>query len=155
MTRQRLLVVLLCAALAATTYWLATRTEWVDIEVPMPARGEARTNQSYAAQRFVEALGAHASRDLELLAPSPASGILLSGWTWDLSPARRMALERWVESGGRLIIDSSVRTNGEFRRWSGIGFDYRQSTDDDRSKEPPCRGYDEEPPAADAVAANQ
>ena len=73
MTRQRLLVVLLCAALAATTYWLATRTEWVDIEVPMPARGEARTNQSYAAQRFVEALGAHASRDLELLAPSPAS----------------------------------------------------------------------------------
>jgi hypothetical protein len=155
MTRQRILMVVLFAALAATAYWVATRTEWVDIEVPMPARGEARTNQSYAAQRFVEGLGAHATRDLELAVPPPASVIVLSAWTWDLSPARRAALERWVESGGRLVIDSSVRTNAEFRRWSGIGFDYRESRDDDRSKEPPCWGYDEEPPAPDAVAANQ
>jgi hypothetical protein len=148
MTRQRILVVLLLAALAGTAYWVATKTEWVDIEVPMPARGEARTNPTYAAQRFVEALGARATRDLVLAVPPPTSVIVLSAWTWDLSPAQRGALERWVEAGGRLVIDSSVTTNAEFRRWSGIGYDYRESEDDDKDdrskKDQPCRAYGEE-----------
>jgi len=156
MMRRTMLVVLAIASLAGIGYWVSTRTEWVDIEVPMPARGEARTNQTYAAQRFVEALGAHATRDLVLAAPSPASIIMLSAWTWDLSPARREALERWVESGGRLVVDSSVRTNTEFRRWSGIGFDFRESDDEGRSRrDQPCRQYDEQQVDTDAPAAER
>ncbi len=155
MTRRTLLVVLLVAVCAGIGYWVATRTEWVDIEVPLPARGEARTNQTYAAQRFVEALGAHATRDLELAVPPPTSVIVLSAWTWDLSPARRGALERWVESGGRLVLDSSVRTNAEFRRWSGIGYGYRESDDDRSTRAQPCSRYDEEPAVHDAAAANE
>ena len=156
MTRQRMLVALLLAALAGAAYWVATKTEWVDIEVPMPARGEARTNPTYAAQRFVEALGAGATRDLVLTPPPPTSVIVLSAWTWDLSPARRDALERWVETGGRLVLDSSVTTNAEFRRWSGIGFNYRRSDDDEKDdgskKGQPCRSYAEETAEHAAIA---
>ena len=155
MTRRAMLVLLVIAVCAAVGYWVATRTEWVDIEVPMPARGEARTNQTYAAQRFVEALGARATRDLELPAPPPTSVIVLSAWTWDLSPARRGSLERWVESGGRLVLDSSVRTNAEFRKWSGIGYDYRESDDDRTKRDQPCSRYDEEPAVRDGAAANE
>ena len=156
MTRRTMLVVLAIASLAGIGYWVSTRTEWVDIDVPMPTRGEARTNQTYAAQRFVEALGAHATRDLVLTAPSPASIIMLSAWTWDLSPARREALERWVESGGRLVVDSSVRTNTEFRRWSGIGFDFHESDDEGRSRrDQPCRQYDEQQVDTEAPAAER
>ena len=38
-------------AVALFAYWLASHTDWVDTKVPMPLRGEARTNPSYAAQR--------------------------------------------------------------------------------------------------------
>ena len=146
MTRRMTLTLVLSAALAATVYWVATHTYWADVDMPMPARGEARTNPMYAAQRFVEALGAHASRDLVLVVPPPTSVVVLSAWTWDLSPARRDALERWVESGGRLVVDSSVATNTEFRRWSGFGYDYRDSRRDDRPvQDDDCSQYDEEP----------
>ena len=146
MTRRMTLALVLSAALAATVYWVATHTYWADVDMPMPARGEARTNPTYAAQRFVEALGAHATRDLVLVAPPPTSVVVLSAWTWDLSPARRDALERWVESGGRLVVDSSVATNAEFRRWSGFGYDYRDSRRDDRrTQDDDCSRYDEEP----------
>jgi hypothetical protein len=153
MTRRRTTIALVVAVTAALGYWVATHTYWADIEVPMPARGEARTNPTYAAQRFVEALGAHATRDVVLAVPPPTSVIVLSAWTWSLSQARRDALERWVESGGRLVIDSSVTTNDEFERWSGIGYDFREPAERDDSKpKQPCWRYQEEPREHDAVA---
>jgi len=147
-TRRRMLMGLLVAGLAGTGYWVATQTEWVDVDIPMPARGEARTNRMYAAQRFVEALGAHATRDLVLAVPPPSSVIVLSAWTWDLSAQRRDALERWVESGGRLVIDKSVTISDEFKRWSGIGYQYRRANDDDRDdsqESKTCLRYHEDP----------
>src|SRR6185436_19803383 len=147
-TRRRMLIALLVAGLAGTGYWVATQTEWVDVDIPMPVRGEARTNRMYAAQRFVEALGAHATRDLVLAVPPPSSVIVLSAWTWDLSAQRRDALERWVESGGRLVIDKSVTISDEFKRWSGIGYQYRRANDDDRDdsqESKTCLRYHEDP----------
>ena len=155
MTRRRMLMGLLVAGLAGTGYWVATQTEWVDVDIPMPVRGEARTNRMYAAQRFVEALGAHATRDLVLAVPPPSSVIVLSAWTWDLSAQRRDALERWVESGGRLVIDKSVTISDEFKRWSGIGYQYRRANDDDRDESreiATCLRYDEDPRDSAATA---
>jgi hypothetical protein len=135
------------AAVALFAYWLASHTEWVDTRVPMPLRGEARTNPSYAAQRFVEALGAHATRDRMLTIPPPDAVIVLSVWNWDLSKPRRESLERWVESGGRLVVDDTLIGNDqEFERWSRIG--WRIHVDKEappgKSADDPCRRFDEE-----------
>jgi hypothetical protein len=131
---------LACAALAALFYWIATNTYWQDVEVPMPLRGEARTNPTYAAQKLVEKLGGRATRDQILAVPPSTSVIVLSRWTWDLSAVRRDAIERWVESGGRLVVDTTVNTGDEFKRWTGIGYRFR--TSDDNSEVQACRTFE-------------
>jgi hypothetical protein len=93
----------------------------------MPPTGEALTNPFYAVQRFAEALGARTAWDRVLATPpSTDSVIVLSTWHWDLIAGRREALERWVESGGRLVVDRTL-TGGEdeFEHWSGVGREYR------------------------------
>jgi len=142
--------VIWCVAItgvALVAYWLASHTEWVDAKVPMPLRGEARTNPSYAAQRLVDALGAHATRDRMLTIPPPDAVIVLSAWNWDLSKRRRESLERWVESGGRLVVDDTLfGDDDEFERWSRIGWRIHADRDDPPNKtgEDPCRRFDEE-----------
>ena len=61
--RYVLLVLVGLVAVAGVVYLAATRTYWADAKVPLPPKGEALTNPFYAAQRFVDALGARASRD--------------------------------------------------------------------------------------------
>ena len=69
--------------------------------VPMPPTGEAAENP-YAAGRFAEA-GRTRTRDASAV-PDRDAVIVLSAWHWDLTETRRYALERWVESGGRLVV---------------------------------------------------
>lgn len=155
--RKAAAIAVVLVVLAGLGYWVSTKTYWDDIEVPLPPRGEARTNPTYAAQRFIEALGARATRDRILAVPPPSSVIVLSSWNWDLSATRRQSLERWVESGGRLVIDSSVTWHDEFESWSGIGYAYRETGDhaDTGNTRDPCRRYrerrDSEAAAVDAV----
>jgi len=106
--------------LAWLVYWIASNTYWADTTLPLPLRGEAATNPSYAAQRFVEALGGRATRDRTFTQPPADAVIVLSTWNWNLSDRRRQALEQWVESGGRLVVDSTVVGGDEFVRWSGV-----------------------------------
>jgi hypothetical protein len=139
-------VALVVLALVWLASWVSTNTYWADIDVPMPLRGEARTNPTYAAQRFVEALGARATRNRTLVVPPPSSVIVLSSWNWELSATRRDALERWVESGGRLVIDRSVTWREDFESWSGISYEFNKTAlkaDEDKQPEP-CRRYREE-----------
>lgn len=133
--------VLLLGAIA----WVASNTSWTDTEVPLPMKGEALTNSSYAVQRFADALGARTTRDRVLSIPPANSVIVLSAWHWSLSDGRREALEHWVEAGGRLVVDTSV-TGGEaeFERWSGIGFDDPEDDEDEDSEQPRCRPLREE-----------
>jgi hypothetical protein len=100
---------------------VARNTEWVDVQIPMPPKGEALTNPMYAAQRFAEALGARTTRDQVFAVPARDAVIVLSDWHWSLVRARRDALKHWVESGGRLVVDSQlVTTDEDFEQWSGI-----------------------------------
>jgi hypothetical protein len=117
--------------LSAVLYWFANNTHWADLTIPSPPKGEALTNPFYAAQRLSEALGARASRDQRLTVPAPGAVIVLSAWNWNLSPRRRQALERWVESGGRLVVDASLVGGEEFERWSGIVREYRDLDDNE------------------------
>ncbi len=120
---RRALIVVLCVGvpLAVLISWIASNTSWADTKIPMPPKGEALVNPFYAVQRFAEALGARTAWDRELRLPSTDSVIVLSAWHWTLSRGRQHALERWVESGGRLVVDRMlVDGEGEFERWSGI-----------------------------------
>ena len=109
------------AALAALVAWVASNTYWEDVKVPMPLKGEARTNPFYVPQRFAEALGARTVWVSGSTIPPTDSVIVLSMWHWTLSASRRQALERWVESGGRLVVDETLAGDPEdFERWSGI-----------------------------------
>jgi hypothetical protein len=103
-------------------FWIARNTYWEEVEVPMPAKGEARTNSLYAAERLVTQLGAtaHPQRNLGELPDSKAI-IYLSYWNWDLIPSRRERLEEWVEKGGRLVADRSlIGGDRALEQWSGI-----------------------------------
>lgn len=154
MTRRTLLwSAALGLPLAALVYWIASNTYWADTAVPMPLRGEAATNPTYGAQRLVEALGGRAVRDRTFTAPPRNAIVVLSTWNWNLSARRRQELERWVESGGRLVVDASVVGGPEFVRWSRIGvFERRERNELDPRERGPCFRFSETPSAGRARA---
>jgi hypothetical protein len=113
------IVVAFFAALLIT--WIVTSTEWGEVEIPAPLRGEAATNPFYAAQRLVEALGGTSERREALGSLGTDAVVVLSAWSWDIDAARRAEIERWVEAGGRLVVDAGLLTGSDaFERWSGI-----------------------------------
>jgi hypothetical protein len=130
-TRSRVLWSVVAVVLVVIGLWIARNTSWDDVSIPVPPQGEARTNPFYAVQHFASALGARSIRDRTFVVP-PADGVLvLSGWHWSLARNRRQAIERWVESGGRLVVDSLlVTTNRDFESWSGLD---RKYIDDQRT----------------------
>jgi hypothetical protein len=136
--------------LVVLVLWIVRHTEWVDTKVPMPLKGAAAVNPFYAAQRFVEALGARPVRDRVFTPPPAESVIVLSAWHWNLSRSRREALELWVESGGRLVVDWTVAGGGEeFERWSGIVHRHRRldeqpSGSADSAQDEDCRDFQEQ-----------
>jgi hypothetical protein len=134
------------AVVSLLVYWVSANTEWIDAAIPLPPRGEAAVNPFYAAQRFAEALGARTAWDRQLAVPSTDAVIVVSAWHWDLTERRRYSLERWVESGGRLVVTGRLAGGeAEFERWSGISRMSRRG----RAKNAvtprlaPCRELDE------------
>jgi hypothetical protein len=120
--RSHIIVLLVGLALVLATGMLVKSVSWKEITVPIPLQGEAATNSYYAAQRLVRELGARAERRYSLAGlPSTDAIILLSNWNWGVIEQRRMQLQRWVESGGRLVIDNSL-VGGEqvLKEWSGL-----------------------------------
>ena len=101
--------------------WIARNTYWDDFKVPMPPKGEALINPFYATQRFAQTLGARTSWNRSLVVPPPDAVIVLSGWHWSVARGRRVALQQWVESGGRLVVDDNlIDPEREFEDWSGV-----------------------------------
>jgi hypothetical protein len=114
------------ATAIAFSVWIANNTHWVDVTLPTPLKGEALRNPFYAVQKFADRLGAQTSWRREMALP-PADGVLvLSAWNWGVAVKRRQQVEQWVQSGGRLVVDSTL-AGGEdaFEDWSGIVHDYR------------------------------
>jgi hypothetical protein len=121
MRRPSALSIILVSSVVVVAAWIVRNTEWGPVEIPTPLRGEAATNPFYAAQKLVETLGATSERR-EALGDTPADAVIvLSTWSWDIDDARRAELERWVESGGRLVADAALITGSDaFERWTGI-----------------------------------
>jgi hypothetical protein len=107
-----------CIALFA---WIAANTYWADEQVQGIPRGEAVINPYYAAEQLFRRLDASASDATALDAlPPTGSVLLLSRWNWDFYQARRQAIRRWVEAGGRLVTDRTLGESADFAAWSGI-----------------------------------
>jgi hypothetical protein len=145
MTRARIIWSAVVVLLAAVGVWVASHTYWADTKVPMPPKGEALTNPMYAAQRLAAALGARTTRDRVFTVPELDAVVVLSGWHWSLVRTRREALEHWVESGGRLVVDSLLVSSGDdFERWSGVDWKYK-ADDEWKLNGERCRAFREEP----------
>lgn len=128
MSRDWIIGLIVAAALAAFGYWVAINTEWRDETNPLPLKGEARTNPFYAAAKIVDALGATAVTPSDFDTVPPAGAVLvLSSEHWNLFPARRAALRRWVEDGGRLVLpENLVDDDDELGPWIGVRSRYHE-----------------------------
>lgn len=121
MSRGLVFRVILLALFVLLVIWVARNTYWDKTTIPSPLRNEAAKNPFYGAQHLVERLGAKSSWDRFLRDMSPNAALVVSSWHWTLTEGRRVRMERWVEAGGRLVLDRTlVGGREEFERWSGI-----------------------------------
>jgi hypothetical protein len=119
--RQTVVLVLIALFLLLVALVVAINTEWGEVKIPAPLRGEAATNPFYAAQRLVETLGATTERRESLGDTASGAVVVLSTWGWDIDQARRAEFERWVEAGGRLVVDAALISGSDaFEEWTGI-----------------------------------
>lgn len=139
MNRDRVVNVVVLAAIALVIGWIAVNTEWTEVSVPTPLKGEAARNPFYATQRLAETLGARTEwrQNLGRL-PAPDAVIVLWAWNWSLIKNRRESLERWVQAGGRLVIDRSlIGGEAELERWAGIALHFPEDEDEESPTTPP------------------
>jgi hypothetical protein len=156
--KRAAIVTVVVVAVALFVVWIARNTRWEETTLRLPPRGEALTNPFYATQRFAMALGATTGYDRTFVAPSPDAVVVLSSWHWTLDPQRQRAIERWVESGGRLVIDASiVGGESEFERWSGLKRATHMGSTrrgmDSRPPDPCIPVQEEQPPASARMPA--
>ena len=125
LTRDGLLRILVLAALLALGVWIARNTYWEEISVPSQPRGEAATNPYYGVEHLAARVGLRTRTVASLGALPRRDGVLLLDTLnlRSLPPSAIPALERWVDSGGRLILAGHVlAASAELRRWTGIKF---------------------------------
>ena len=162
MKSRVLLYVFAIVVIVAFVAWIARNTYWDDVNVAMPMRGEAVSNPFYSVQRLAESLGARTEWRKALgESPSTAAIMVLDRWNWSLLPRRREQIERWVEAGGRLVVDASFATgDGRFQEWSGLSreaaFDKRRRAaandgDGDEPTEDEAQGQEGEVEADDVM----
>lgn len=137
MKRSRFIVAGVLSAVVVLIGWISQRIYWEDVSVSAPLRGEARVNPFYSAQRLVEELGGRSERRRSLETPPPTDAVIvLTHWHWSVIDARREQLERWVEAGGRLVMNGALLGGEEqFAAWIGVSREGRRpdepTTDDE------------------------
>ncbi len=122
MTRDRGVTLLILALVAGLCTWIAFNTYWTRVTLWSPLRGEAATNPYYSVERSVHALGIRTQRIHSLRQLPAASDVLLaSDLHGDVTRTPFDSLQRWVESGGRLVVTSNVVwSTPALQSWSGI-----------------------------------
>jgi hypothetical protein len=135
--KTRIVPIVLFVGLIAFFAWIGSNLERVERTVPVGLKGEAATNPFYAAIKLSEALDASAQWEHVLSERPTDSVILLSSWNWTLSRDRRQRLERWVDAGGRLVVDDTIIGDVDlFEKWSGVGESYDDEDSDEARKRP-------------------
>jgi hypothetical protein len=121
MTRELGLKLLLALAVLGVGVWVAANTEWTEVEVPTPPRGEAATDPLYAMKQLLKRLGATAvaPSNFERM-PPPGATLVLTSTHWSMFPGRAEPLRRWVENGGHLVIDDLMLADDKLFSWIPI-----------------------------------
>jgi len=115
----------------ALAFWIGRSIEWVDVTIPLPAKGEAARDEFHAAKQIARRLGATVTtvHSFDQL-PPPGATLVLASQHWAMFPGREAALQRWVRDGGRLVVlQSAWSAEGKSPPWVPI-----------RSSRPPRRG---------------
>ena len=121
LNRDWLLRGLLVALVLGAVAWLASCTEWVEVEVPVPPRGETAKNDLYVTQQLVRRLGATVATPTSLAElPPPQATLLLNSWYWDLFPERAQRLKAWIEGGGHLVMYAGDVNHRQLKPWLPI-----------------------------------
>lgn len=140
MKHRVILAIFALTGIGLLVAYIVHNTEWNETFVPTPLSGEAAKNPFYAAQKFAEALGATTEWRRTLGTLPDDAVLVLSNWHWDVLENRRESLERWVDTGGRLVVDGTlIDGNYEFASWSGIERQ-RSDEEDPGSSRAPIRG---------------
>jgi len=110
------------AALLALVVWIARNSYWEEVQLPQLPQGEAAVNPFYSAARLAALLGAKPRWQRVLASTPPSDGVLVvSQWNWGLFPTRRARVQRWVASGGRLVVDRTlIGGQKALQEWAGI-----------------------------------
>ena len=104
--KRKHVALLFVIGLAFLAVWVARNTYWDEVDFPTPPqRGSGEKSLLRHAALCRAAGGAHGVGSRADAFRRPSSVIVLSSWNWNVNQTRRAALERWVESGGRLVID--------------------------------------------------
>lgn len=112
---------LLALAIAGVIAWVANNTYWEEVDTRGQLQGEALTNPFYGAQRLAKLLGASTEMRHDTLRMPPPQGLIVLGkWNWSLMDTSRERLERWVSSGGRLVVSRTLLDDSDFDSWVGI-----------------------------------
>ena len=155
MTRDSLIRIIVAGLAVAAAAWIATSTEWVEVEVKTPPRGEAATNPHYALELLVRQLGARLDKRSNLDAMPPAGArLVLTSFHWALFPERAQRLREWVQAGGHLIVPAGLVDEPELN-WVGLELDEREPPKESGSARRPRqeRGCREVAPPADPAPA--
>jgi hypothetical protein len=130
LTRDTALKALVALLLVAAAAWIASNTEWVDIEEPVTPHGEAARDPLYAVKQLVRRLGANvvAPPNFERL-PPPGATLVLSSQHWNMFAGRDRPLRHWVESGGHLVIDDLMLADDKLFNWIPIRHVTRPAAD--------------------------
>lgn len=103
--RNQIIIALFSLLLVGVgTYWFLQNYEKREVSEYMGLKGEARTNNLFAARLFLKRMGIPAERhDVLAKLPSHRSTIILNTQRYTLSQQRIDQLLAWVEQGGHLI----------------------------------------------------
>lgn len=113
---------LILIVLVGLVFWIAQNTYWEEVPIPQPLQGEAASNPFYTASRLSSELATRPHWQRVFAATPPQDAVLVaSEWNWGLFPTRRERLQRWVASGGRLVVDRSLIGGvKELQEWAGV-----------------------------------
>jgi hypothetical protein len=149
MNGKRPLQLLVAAVLAALAVWIAMNTYWDYAMVDNPPRGEALRNRYYSFEHLAQGFAIHTSQVPTLRTLPAADRVLIVD---DLRGTQLYidALEKWVASGGRLLLSrSALLANPKLQSWSGLGMARPRIGDEDDAAR-----FSSRPAAPDADCAS-